>query len=125
MNLSRLLEREMYQLLSSGPLQSKVTTLLATTWRQITSAARAFRQRCATAREIERLDKQEVASLAEDLGLRADELRLLVAKDKSAADLLVRRMDTLGLDPAGVDPAVMRDLQRCCSICTDKGRCVH
>jgi hypothetical protein len=34
-------------------------------------------------------------------------------------------MATLGLDPTILDDRVMHDLQRCCSLCRDKARCVH
>jgi hypothetical protein len=34
-------------------------------------------------------------------------------------------MATLGLDPTKLDGAVMRDLQRGCSLCRDKQLCVH
>jgi hypothetical protein len=106
-------------------LHNQLTNLLATAWRQLTAAADSLRQRSASVDEIEHLDRQEMKCIAQDLGIAADDLRVLAAKDKHAADLLARRMETLGLDPACVDSAVMRDLQRCCSKCKDKGRCVH
>ena len=106
-------------------LHDKLTNLLATGWHQLTDAADRLWQRRVSINEVEHLDPQEVKCLAQDLGIPASELRILAAKDKDAADLLARRMETLGLDPARVDPAVMRDLQRCCSKCKDKGRCVH
>jgi hypothetical protein len=106
-------------------LCNKLTNLLATAWRQLTVAADSLRQRTVSVNEIEHLDPREMNCLAQDLGIPADELRILAAEDEHAADLLARRMETLGLDPARVDYAVMRDLQRCCSKCKDKGRCVH
>jgi hypothetical protein len=106
-------------------LHDKLTNLLATVSRQLAVAIDRLRQRRVSANEVERLDPQEMKCLAQDLGIPAGELRILAAKDKDAADLLARRMETLGLDPARVDSAVMRDLQRCCSKCKDKGRCVH
>lgn len=106
-------------------LHDKLTNLLATAWRQLTAATDRLWQRRVSANELEQLDPQEMKCLAQDLGIPACELRILAAKDKNAADLLARRMETLGLDPARVDSAVMRDLQRCCSKCSDKGRCVH
>lgn len=106
-------------------LHVKLTNLLATVSRQLAVAIDRLRQRRVSANEVEQLDPQEMKCLAQDLGIPAGELRILAAKDKNAADLLARRMETLGLDPACVDSAVMRDLQRCCSKCKDKGRCVH
>jgi hypothetical protein len=42
-----------------------------------------------------------------------------------SADLLKRRLQTLGVNAAGVDPAVMRDLQLLCARCSSKQRCAH
>lgn len=106
-------------------VDNKMTNLLAAAWRQLTAAAESLRERTASVNEIEHLDPQEMKCLARDLGISADDIRILAAKDKDAADLLTRRMETLGLDPARIDSTVMRDLQRCCSKCSDKGRCVH
>jgi hypothetical protein len=91
----------------------------------LTAAVTALWRRRASVKEIDRLGTQEATCLARDLGISADELRLLAAQDKDAADLLVRRMETLGLDAARIDPTVLHDLQRGCSKCADKGLCVH
>ena len=88
-------------------------------------AVRQFSRSHRSANEIARLEPRELAYIARDLGVSPDELRVLAAQDKSAADLLLRRMATLRLDPTQVDSAVMRDLQRCCSKCKDKVLCVH
>jgi len=93
--------------------------------RGLVGAARRLSRRHASANEIARLDPGELACIARDLGVLPDELRVLAAKDKSAADLLLRRMETIRLDPTRVDSAVVRDLQRCCSKCKDKVLCVH
>jgi Family of unknown function (DUF6455) len=66
-----------------------------------------------------------VARVAQDLGISAADLRFLASQDKTAADLLNRRLETLRLDPTSIDPALMRDLQRCCSICDSKQLCAH
>jgi hypothetical protein len=93
--------------------------------RHLMATAKAFRQRRASVDEIDRLGPQETRCIARDLGISTDDLRVLAAKDRNAADLLYRRMQTIGLDPARVDFTVMRDLQRGCSQCLDKGLCVH
>ena len=105
--------------------KNRLVDFLARATHQLSAAAKAFWQRQASVDEIDRLDSQQMTCLAQDLGVSAEELRALAATDKSAADQLVRRMQTLGLDPARVDHAVMRDLQRCCSRCTEKGLCIH
>jgi|SRR5262245_34131674 len=104
---------------------NKLANLFVVGWHQLTDAAVASWQRRASVKEIDNMDTQEVRCIARDLGVSPFEMRTLAAKGKNAADLLVRRMNTLGLDPAQVDLAVMHDLQRCCSICMQKGLCIH
>jgi hypothetical protein len=93
--------------------------------RRLVEAARRLSRKHTSVNEIACLEPREMACIARDLGISPDELRVLAAQDNSAADLLLRRMETLRLDPTQVDPAVMRDLQRCCSTCKDKALCVH
>jgi len=106
-------------------LRKKLTDLLTTASRQLAIVADSLRRRRASVDEIDRLDAQVKTCLARDLGIPADDIRAMATKDRSAADLLLRRMATLGLDPARTDPMTMRDLQRCCSLCRDKQLCVH
>lgn len=91
----------------------------------ITRAAKAFQQRRSSINEVARLDSGERAHIAHDLGVSPDELRRLSTCDGHAADLLIRRMHSIGLEPATVPSAAMRDLQRCCSLCTNKVLCVY
>src|SRR5262249_20678333 len=93
--------------------------------RALVEAGKRLSRRHTSVNEIARLEPQELAFIARDLGISSYRLQSLAAQDKSAADLLLRRMETLRLDPTHVDPAVMRDLQRCCSNCKDKVFCVH
>ena len=81
------------------------------------AAVKAFWQKRAAVNELAACDALEVARIGQDLGISAADLRLLATRDKTAADLLNRRLEALRLDPTSVDPAVMRDLQRCCSNC--------
>jgi hypothetical protein len=106
-------------------MQNKPAHILLRAWRHLAATSKAFWQGRASINEIDRLGAAEARHLARDLGLSSDELRLLAATDKSSADLLGRRMETLGLEPARVDSMVMRDLQRCCSKCRDKVLCIH
>jgi Family of unknown function (DUF6455) len=92
---------------------------------KLAEMANAIWRRNISANEVSRLGKQEATCVARDLGISTDDLRALAGQDKNSTDLLVRRMMTLGLDPTKLDPAVMRDLQRCCSMCGDKQLCVH
>jgi hypothetical protein len=106
-------------------MQKQSTNQLVELLRGLVEAARRISRRHTSASEIACLEPRESACIARDLGISSDELRVLAAQDKSAADLLLRRMKTLRLDPTHVDSAVMRDLQRCCSKCKDKVLCVH
>jgi hypothetical protein len=91
----------------------------------LTEAVKAFWRKIAAVNELAGCDALEVARVAQDLGVSAADLRALASRDKTAADLLTRRLETLRLDPTSVDPALMRDLQRCCSNCDSKQLCAH
>jgi hypothetical protein len=88
-------------------------------------AVKAFWQKRAAVNELADCDALELTRIGRDLGISAADLRVLATRDKRAADLLNRRLETLRLDPTSVDPAVMRDLQRCCSNCDGKQLCAH
>ena len=75
--------------------------------------------------EFDRADSTEMARVARDLGTSVKELLSLVGRGAKAADLLARRMHSLNLDPRKVEPAVLRDLQRCCANCHSKTLCAH
>jgi hypothetical protein len=86
---------------------------------------RDLRRRRADLLELE--NTGNLNAVAQDAGLSVSDLRRLVAGPADAAELK-RRMAALGLDPASVsrrEPAVARDLQRTCCLCTSKRRCRH
>jgi hypothetical protein len=88
-------------------------------------AWKKWRKRHARLAEIDNSDSAEMHHMARELGTSVSELRVLVGQDEGAADLLQRRLRDLRIDPAKIDPAVMRDLQRCCSQCRVKTLCEH
>jgi len=90
-----------------------------------TDAGKAFWRKRAAVNELAYCDALDLERIGHDLGISAADLRALAARDKKAADLLYRHLEALRLDPAGVDPTVMRDLQRCCSTCDSKPLCAH
>lgn len=106
-------------------MQARLPEAVDGLFRYLSETGRRYLQRFSSAAEIDRLDGPERARIANDLGISSDALRVLAAKDKTAADLLLRRMKSVGLDPRDTDPGVMRDLERCCSMCRDKVLCVH
>ena len=88
---------------------------------------RRWRQPAAGLAEFELL-ANEVQRVARDAGVSVGDLRVLAGKWPEAADLANRRMATLGLDAAQLgetQPAVMRDVQRVCSLCANKRVCEH
>jgi hypothetical protein len=73
-------------------------------------------------------DRTEVARIAHDVGISSEELYTLSGKWPDSADLLLRRLDESRLDATEikkVEPQVMRDLQRVCTLCASKRRCSH
>jgi len=84
-----------------------------------------WRERRARLIEFDKCDSAEMLRIAQDLGTSLSELRDLASRDRNAADLLQRQLCNLNLDPATIEPAVMRDLQRCCSKCDSKTLCKH
>jgi hypothetical protein len=71
-------------------------------------------------------DELEIERMARDIRMSAAELRAMARKGPKAADLLLRRMAALDLDPKEVallEPAASRDLQRVCTMCKSHRRC--
>ena len=68
----------------------------------------------------------EVARMAGDLGVSADELRTLARRGPASANLLLRRLAALDLDGdeiAKADRSTFLDLQRVCAMCQVKRQC--
>src|SRR5262249_8576042 len=78
--------------------------------------------------ELGQCTQDDVMSIAKDLGMSVSDLRSLAAKGPGAAHALRKMLLALSVDPqalANTNPAVMRDLQRLCMVCSHKGRCQH
>ena len=76
--------------------------------------------------ELAGINPDELARVAGDLGMSTGVLKGLVARGPDAANLLYERMHALGISKADVDHAaqgVMRDLQKTCACCNEKGIC--
>jgi hypothetical protein len=70
--------------------------------------------------------EEGVERMAHDSGLSVNELQELATHGPQSADLLLKRMKELDLDPnevAQVEPQVFRDLQRVCTLCGAHKRC--
>jgi hypothetical protein len=71
---------------------------------------------------------EEYTRIARDLSLSPVELATLVRRGADAPHELPKMMRALHLDPAAVqrvEPMVMRDLQRVCSLCEHKRQCAR
>ena len=76
--------------------------------------------------ELSGVDPKELGRVAADLGMSTNALKDLAARGPDAANLLYERMHALGISRADVDSAangLMRDLQRTCTCCNEKGIC--
>ena len=76
--------------------------------------------------ELDGINPGELDRVAADLGMSAGALKGLVARGPDAANLLYERMQALGISRADVDSAangLMRDLQKTCACCNEKGVC--
>jgi hypothetical protein len=78
--------------------------------------------------DLDRCGPAEVERIARDVGVSGADLAILAGKWPDAGDLLYWRMNEIKFDPkevTQVHPQVMRDLQRVCTVCGSKRRCVH
>ena len=69
---------------------------------------------------------EEVEHMAHDLRMSASELRELARKGPGSADLLLRRMASIDLNPEEVSlirHQIFQDLQRVCTRCRSRRRC--
>jgi hypothetical protein len=93
--------------------------------------ARWWRNRNVRRRGVAELDccgPAEAERIARDLGVSRAELSVLAGKWPDAADLLSRRLEQVNLDRAElarVEPQVLRDLERVCTLCGSKRKCEH
>jgi hypothetical protein len=104
---------------------SRLSNQVTKSIRLFTQAATAHWRGRAAVNELASCGAPELARVAQDLGISAADLYSLASRDKTAADLLLRRLESLRLDPTSVDPTLMRDLQRCCSSRDSKQLCAH
>jgi hypothetical protein len=90
---------------------------------------REFARRRSTVAELAACGPAEAVRIAHDVGVGgAAELRVLAGKWPDSADLLSRRMRQIRLDAAKivrVEPQVVRDLERVCTLCASKRRCIR
>ena len=94
---------------------------IAKRWRDRRDARR-------TVAALDRFGAEATELLAHDVGATSSELRALAGRWPESPPLLSRRLAALGLDEAAIghaEPAVLRDLQRVCSLCESTRECKH
>jgi hypothetical protein len=78
--------------------------------------------------ELEHLDPAELNRIAADVGLSSNELTRLAAQPDGVPLLIEKRLAALSLssdDIKKLSPLILRDLQRTCALCEEKGRCAN
>ncbi len=94
---------------------------------RVTSRWREWTRRRAAVDELERCST-DLEFIAHDVGMSPAELRIVAAKRPDAADLLYQRLAALGIELQQLtrkNPEVLRDLERVCTVCGSKRRCLH
>jgi hypothetical protein len=102
-----------------APVVGRVTDSIARTWRRWT-------QSDALSAKMDCCAEDQVAEIARDIGVPVSELHELVRLGPHAADLLTKRLAVLNLDRgelARLEPGVLQDMQRVCSLCDHHRRC--
>ena len=107
--------------MSAMPARKKFGSL-QTIWRWLRARPET------AARDLAVVGDREVEQIARDLGVSSAELYSLARSDAHGADLLRTRMTALDLDcqeVARLVPETLHDLQRVCSLCSQRKRCAR
>ena len=89
-------------------------------WRDWTEGGATSELRCC--------GEEEIARMAQDAGVSVAEFRKLSSLGPEGADLLLRRMEAIDLDPKEVSQTerrTLQDLQRVCAMCESHRRCAR
>ncbi|RZM98407.1 hypothetical protein CWO91_37200 [Bradyrhizobium genosp. SA-3] len=76
--------------------------------------------------EMRQLDRADFNRIASDLRIAPDDLEELVRHGKHAADELPKMLEQFGISAEGLgraQPLLLRDMERVCSLCNQKGQC--
>lgn len=91
----------------------------------LTDAWTRYRKRRAAISELQALGHNELERMVQDAGVTFSDLLRLARQSGDSASLLYRRLENAGIDFRKLDQAVMRDMQRCCTLCESKSQCAH
>jgi hypothetical protein len=95
-------------------------------WRYAADFVRDRRGTRRTVKEVEALDADHAARLLADAGYTREDFLDAMSRPFASEDLLVRGMESVGLDPArfkAENPEWMRYLQQNCAMCDVRGHC--
>jgi hypothetical protein len=87
-----------------------------------------YREAIKCEKELARVDPEQIAAMAKDLGITTVQLRELASKGPESTKLLKRLLMALDTDPKRleqIDPRVARDMLWLCFNCSEKSRCRH
>jgi hypothetical protein len=76
--------------------------------------------------ELRQLDRSDFDRIANDLRIAPDDLEDLVRHGHHSADELPKMLEQLGIDGerlGQVQPLLLRDMERVCSLCHHKAQC--
>ena len=96
--------------------------------RRLVDFWRDWIKRRQTMAELDYCGPSERAHIAHDVGVSSADLCILAGKWPNSADPLRQRMAEIKLDATEitkVEPQVIRDLQRVCTLCASKRKCSH
>ncbi len=82
-----------------------------------------YRKRRAAMSELQSLGGAELERIVRDAGLSSGDVVELARQSGDSAALLCRRLGEEGIDARAVESPVVRDMERCCSLCDSKARC--
>jgi uncharacterized protein YjiS (DUF1127 family) len=94
-------------------------------FRSIGDAWTRYRRRRAAVAELQLLSGAELERMVQDAGLTFGDVLELAKQSGDSASLLYRRLELAGIDFQAIDTAVLRDMQRCCSLCDSKSQCAR
>jgi hypothetical protein len=101
-----------------GSRPSGILSSLSDAWKR-------YRKRRAAIAELQTIGHTELERMVLDAGVTYGDLLALARQGPNSASLLYQRLERAGIDVRAIETGVLRDLQRCCTLCESKGRCQH
>src|SRR5881227_2508406 len=109
-----------------GPRRTNSSSASGEIRRSLAILSKLARSICRISYEIRHMDRANFDSIASDLRISPDALDELVRRGPHAADELPKLLKALGIDEAALansNRLLLRDMERVCSMCQQKGEC--